>query len=388
MEWPQADPTSPYFLRGPTLISFSGGRTSAYMLFMILCAHGGQLPPDCYVVFANTGREMPETLRFVHECEARWGVKIWWVEWRPAKRRAASARIVCTHQRRGRCVDCARDELIDAASGRFEIVGFNSADRDGVWFAELIRRKMYLPNQDMRYCTTTLKIETMKWFMVSRGLATWNNVVGLRADEMHRVMKQVLRNASGKERWYSYCPLALAGVIERIVWRFWLGDNQDPRRLTSPLPQGFDLGLRRYEGNCDLCFLKGRGKKAAVIREHPACATWWIWQEELTTVRTGVTTAYAKRFHKGESMRQLVDAVEASPTMIGFDDGDNVERDAECGVSCLGDDSTEPLDDSAIDWIMEQLKRIRDNPVDMPAARAAVAPALGDLFAEMEIEDA
>ena len=27
-------------------------------------------------MFANTGREMPETLDFVHECEEKWGVSI------------------------------------------------------------------------------------------------------------------------------------------------------------------------------------------------------------------------------------------------------------------------------------------------------------------------
>lgn len=80
MIWPAPDPTSPFYITGPALISFSGGRTSAYMLFMILCAHGGVLPDDVYVVFANTGKEREETLRFVHEVEVRWGVRVWWIE--------------------------------------------------------------------------------------------------------------------------------------------------------------------------------------------------------------------------------------------------------------------------------------------------------------------
>jgi 3'-phosphoadenosine 5'-phosphosulfate sulfotransferase (PAPS reductase)/FAD synthetase len=78
-----SDAENPYLITGPALISFSGGRTSAYMLHEILKAHDGQLPPDVVVAFANTGKEREETLRFVHECGVRWNVKIRWVEWRP-----------------------------------------------------------------------------------------------------------------------------------------------------------------------------------------------------------------------------------------------------------------------------------------------------------------
>src|SRR3546814_20461542 len=63
----------------------------------------------------------------------------------------------------------------------------------------------------------------------------------------------VVANAEGKQRWYTYCPLAEAGVVRRCVLRFWLGRNKDPRHLIYPLPQGFDLGLRDHEGNCDDC---------------------------------------------------------------------------------------------------------------------------------------
>ena len=72
---------NPYTLPdGNIQISFSGGRTSAFMLHEILQANG-DLPERCQVMFANTGREMPETLDFVHECGSRWGVSIIWLEY-------------------------------------------------------------------------------------------------------------------------------------------------------------------------------------------------------------------------------------------------------------------------------------------------------------------
>ncbi|PZU59862.1 MAG: hypothetical protein DI547_05130 [Sphingobium sp.] len=385
--WPAPDPTSPYFCHGPTLVSFSGGRTSAYMLHQVLCAHGGILPGYVIVAFANTGRELEETLRFVHECSVRWGVYIHWVEWRPpASKRAKieypehlrASRKLDKEERAQRAAERKRIRDITEAGSRFEHVSFNSADREGRWFAELIRRKRYLPNQDMRYCTEKLKVDTMKWLMVSLGYATWFNMVGLRADERHRVLKQILRNESGLERFISGCPMALAGITKLVIWRFWLGRNIDPKRLSHPLPQSFDLGLWPWEGNCDLCFLKGRGNKAAMIRARPLVALWWAAQEAIATKLTEVRSRYAKRFDKRESIDALVRAVETSPE-IDFTEED--ERDAECGVSCIANDTDEPIDEEAWRWMLGQLEKARMTPISMPMAPAKSGD-IRDLFGE------
>src|SRR5262249_51915872 len=100
---------NPYQISGPALVSFSGGRTSAYMVHKIVRAHEGRLPDDVVVCFANTGKEREETLRFVHECATRWGVKVHWIEWRNY-------------------------------DPGFEEVGYSSAARNGEPFATLIRK--------------------------------------------------------------------------------------------------------------------------------------------------------------------------------------------------------------------------------------------------------
>lgn len=285
-------------LQGPALISFSGGRTSALMLWCILVAYGGSLPADVVVAFANTGKEREETLRFVYECGSRWGVQIRWLEWRPP--------------------------------ATFEEVGFNSAAREGEPFAEMIRRKQYLPNVSMRYCTSELKIRVMKKFMLSLGHEHWLNAVGLRHDEGHRVLRQYAANAKGKERWTSVCPLADARFAKRDVMKFWLGENSDPKKLTSPLPQGFDLGLHDYEGNCDVCFLKSRLKKARILRERPGSGEWWSQQELASKTRH----QGGARFDADESMASLIEAVMRQPLLIDDDLIDD-EGDGECTtVSC------------------------------------------------------
>ena len=89
---------NPYKIEGPALISFSGGRTSGYMLHRILEAHDGKLPEDVFVVFANTGKEAEQTLEFVDKCSREWNVKVQPVElaiWRHVRVRNMEPRVKC-----------------------------------------------------------------------------------------------------------------------------------------------------------------------------------------------------------------------------------------------------------------------------------------------------
>ena len=270
----------PFLITGPALISFSGGRTSAYMLWRIVQAHGGTLPEDVHVCFANTGKEREETLRFVHECATRWDVRVRWLEWR------------------------SRLKSVPVAE-RFEEVGFNSAARDGEPFAALIASKKSTPNAVARWCTENLKVLTIQAFMESIGHTEYANVVGLRADEAHRVAK-------GRERG-SVMPLADAGITKRDVMAFW--QTQD-----------FDLGLLPFEGNCDACFLKARPKLWEVERTKPGTLQWW------SDMETGPGKG---RFVTEYSYAELISDVRRQPDMFSgglFDD--DPEMDAECGLWC------------------------------------------------------
>lgn len=68
-----ADNLAPYRVSGPTALSFSGGRTSAYMARQVQLAN-----PSANVtyLFANTGKEREETLEFVRRCDDEWGLAL------------------------------------------------------------------------------------------------------------------------------------------------------------------------------------------------------------------------------------------------------------------------------------------------------------------------
>ena len=43
--------------------------------------------------------------------------------------------------------------------------------------------------------------------------------------------------------------------------------------------QSFDLELKDYEGNCDLCFKKSERKRLTLIKENPFISKWWLDME-------------------------------------------------------------------------------------------------------------
>ena len=59
------------------LISFSGGETSAFMLWWLLINKSDEY--DFTIVFANTGRENESTLLFVKQCAELFGCEIVWI---------------------------------------------------------------------------------------------------------------------------------------------------------------------------------------------------------------------------------------------------------------------------------------------------------------------
>lgn len=260
----------PFKIDGPTCISFSGGRTSAYMLWRALQANAG-LPADARVCFANTGLEAEETLEFVRDCATRWGVPIAWLEYR---------------------------------NEGYGLVSFDTAAREGEPFEALIRKRSYLPNPVTRFCTQELKIRPIARYLLDQGFdmtkteaenASW---VGIRADEQRRAAK-----IKDKGR----LPLWAAGVSVQEVNAFWKEQPFDLRLST--------FNGRTMEGNCVYCFNKPPAQRLSIARAGRYPIGWWVRAEDGSLV-AGATGQGARFTKDGPSYAQIAQYAEDQTEMF------------------------------------------------------------------------
>lgn len=270
---------NPYLISGPAVISFSGGRSSGYMLYHILQAHNGILPDDVKAVFCNTGKEMTETLDFIQECSDRWNVPITWLEYNPL------------------------------SVGKFDIVSHNSASRNGEPFTRLNDAKGFLPNPVARLCTVNLKIRTTISYLKSLGWDYWDNAIGLRADEPRRVAK--LKGDTSRET--PLCPMYHAGVTKATVGEFWKNQPFDLR-----LP---NINGKTPFGNCDMCFLKSFPTLMGIMRDKPHLATWWIEQE--STARNSAKEGATFRKDR-PSYAQMLKQSQDQPDMLSPEENESM----------------------------------------------------------------
>jgi len=261
---------NPFEIIEPTVVSFSGGRTSAYMLWRVLQSNDG-LPDDAIVCFANTGKEHDATLQFVKDCEINWNVKINWIEFE------------------------------DTEAG-FKVVNFDTASRNGEPFEALIKKYKKLPNPAQRWCTGVLKIRSIHKYVKSIGWehSEQNNsdFVGIRYDESRRAAKMNVQKT----------PLVTAKVVKQDVFDFWQKQSFD---LKLPIVNGETVG-----GNCDLCFLKSLPKVAGLIRQEPERALWWAKMEK-SVIGEGQGNLFRK---DRPSYQRLIDNNINQQNL--FDDGD------------------------------------------------------------------
>lgn len=208
---------------------------SAFMA-RLLTTHAEFKNRELVCCFANTGKEFEATLEFVHECDKRWNLNVVWLE-----------------------AEVTPDKGVGTT---FKIVDFQTASRQGEPFARVIS-KYGVPSNNYPHCTRELKQMPIKKYMQSLGYTEWITAVGIRADEHHR-----LNRGSDSNFINPYFPLAgdLVKVDNAFIRNWWAR-------------QDFDLKLKDYQSNCDLCWKKSKRKRLTLIHENSSVADWWAKME-------------------------------------------------------------------------------------------------------------
>jgi hypothetical protein len=206
-------------------VSFSGGRTSAVMTKLILDKYKEDY--NIVVVFANTGCEHEETLKFVKNCDDWWSFGTVWLE------------AVVSHKK--------------GLGIRHKIVNFESAARNGEPFESIIK-KYGIPNQSRPNCTRDLKKGVCDSYFKSIGFLrgkklNFKTAIGIRADEIDRV------SDNAKENGYIY-PLVEAGITKEMVINYMSKFH-------------FDLKTPPNLGNCVWCWKKSFRVLGSISLENP-----------------------------------------------------------------------------------------------------------------------
>lgn len=201
------------------VVSFSGGRTSAYMSYM-LKKHKSDVY-NFHFVFMNTGLEHEKTLEFVEKCDKKFNLNLEWIE--------------------------SNVHYNERKSSKFTLTNFSTAKRNGEPF-EAIIKKYGIPNTAFPHCTRELKTHPCKAWMKEKDLSKVPIAIGIRIDEIDRMKDP---------RKFIYPLISFWPTTKAQVNDFWSN-------------QSFDLGLPDHLGNCVSCWKKSTKKLKMVYADSPS----------------------------------------------------------------------------------------------------------------------
>lgn len=236
--------------------SFSGGRTSAYLVW-----RGIQSGRTDEVVFCDTGAEHPKTYEFIREVSKRWGVKI----------------------------TCLRGDFnVPLGTGNKPIVvGLDDIGPDLKPFAGEMKKYGVPYMGGGMHCSCRMKERIFRSYCNEKyGRGNYNTWLGIRIDEPKRIN---LENKMGI-RYLS----EISDFEKHDVLRWW--DDQP-----------FDLGIPEHLGNCVFCPKKSDLKLALAARDEPELYQQWLSCVKSDSVRTGEGAGeWRSMYRKKRSLEQVI----------------------------------------------------------------------------------
>lgn len=243
------------------VVSFSGGRTSAYLCNLMIEKFGAE---NVDIVYMDTGFEHPITYDFIRNC-AKWF-----------------------------------KSPITFLRGDFSTplgvgVGYNIVDGDyvgcdGKPFAGMMK-KYGTPYIGGMFCTDRMKLTPYKKYCDDKyGKGCYETWLGIRADEPKRLTpKKGIRY------------LAEISEFEKEDVLNWWGE------------QDFDLQIPEHLGNCVFCPKKSNLKLAAAQRDEPELYMQWLDMLYGDSVRVDDKTGHWSKMYRGnQSLEQLIATFDGS----------------------------------------------------------------------------
>lgn len=209
------------------VVSFSGGRTSAYLCKLMIDTFGRE---NVDFIYMDTGAEHPKTYEFIRNVNREFGLNL----------------------------ICLRADFNQplGKGHTYKVISIDSIKCDLGPFSEMCK-KYGTPSTAGKWCTSRMKQEIHDMYCDStygkRGYQTW---LGIRGDEPKRL------TGIGKTNLIKY----MAEISD--------ADKQDVLDFWSGMP--FDLDLPEWLGNCVFCFKKSNLKLAAAQRDEPGLYTEWL----------------------------------------------------------------------------------------------------------------
>jgi hypothetical protein len=285
------------------LVAVSGGRTSGYMAYWMknnkreVAEYLNCDSVRLIYVFANTGQEHDDTLRFMRDISINFDIPTVWVE------------AIVQHGKR--------------KSSQHRVVDFNTAYQVNQFvdpahpFHSYIR-KYGIPNVKFRSCTRELKLNPINSYLKSIDIKPDKiyHAVGIRNDELRRVS-----TAKGPRK-IIYPLIDLNPVDKEDVLDFWE-------------PFEWDLTIPEWQGNCVTCYKKSLKKLSKVWNETPEV---FYFNSGMEALYSRIGPEFAKYpdarprsfFRENKSTAQMIEEfkIVGDPTMYLND------VDAGCSESC------------------------------------------------------
>lgn len=221
------------------VVSFSGGRTSAYLVHLMQ-----KTDSDAAYIFCDTEAEHPKTYEFIRNVVKHWGIEL-----------------ICLR---------AKVSPEEGVGVRYEQISIDDIQTDLKAFGDLTK-KYSTPYVHGAFCSERMKKDIFDRYCkehFGKDFVTW---LGIRADEPRRL------NARQGVKF-----LADISDCEKLdILRWW-------KR------QPFDLDLMEHLGNCVFCIKKGLGKLALAARDEPELA-----EQFMTMIDEAAEVRGQKRIDRG-----------------------------------------------------------------------------------------